>query len=373
MCGIVYSQSFTGQPVNELIEDQYIKQIHRGTEGFGLFNGQHLVHAAQEQRILNWLHKPKNQSDLIMFHHRKPTSTINVRRAAHPFSTKDYFGDTQYLLVHNGYIGNDDELFEKHQELGIEYQSLLPDLTFNDSEALLWDVALYLEGKQDQLEAWGAIAFVCMKLVNGQLDKLYFGRNRNPLNLLRTKDGIMLSSEGEGEPILSNQLYTYNYQLKRLTKKWLKIREWKPYVQGQGSLLPYANSWDNYNIPTYPASYTGSSGPIWDATNNDWAEAEAAADDDYDYGVMPTDNEVSNVIRDYLTRAEGHFETAYWLLEQEYDDLEQEYQTKAVMDRLNLLEMAIYQLQADPDYLNETSVSNDFGGSKWFKQLHLSN
>jgi hypothetical protein len=209
------------------------EQRHRGTEGFGLFDGSnnHLVHAAEENRILNWLVKDKNQTDLILFHHRLPTSTINVRRAAHPFSTKDFFegGDVQYILVHNGSIRNAKDRFADHLEMGIQYQSLLDDDTFNDSEALLWDFALYMEGDIPEMKTYGGIAFVCLKLVKGQVDRLYFGRNSNPLNLYRDKHGLALSSEGPGDPIDSDMLYTWNYKLKRLTKRKLEINQFKPY------------------------------------------------------------------------------------------------------------------------------------------------
>lgn len=230
MCGIVYAHSFAGNPVNNLVMQQFDAQRARGTDGFGLYDGQenHIVKHSKEDGILKWL--VKYDSNLLMFHHRYPTSTINVKRAAHPFSTGDYFGDTQYVLVHNGVIRNSDELFEEHQELGIEYKSLLQDWEFNDSEALAWDFARYMEGQKKEVTARGAVAFVCVKLVKGKLEKLYFGRNSNPLNMERTDGGIMLSSQGPGEAIERDTLYTWNYQLKRLTKRPLKLPEYASYV-----------------------------------------------------------------------------------------------------------------------------------------------
>lgn len=181
-----------------------------------------MVHASKEDAILKWL--VKYDSNLLLMHHRFPTSTINVKRAAHPFSTKKYFGKTEYILVHNGHISNSDDLFCDHQELGINYHSLLQDLTFNDSEALLWDFALYMEGQQKELTARGGIAFICLKLVKGKLEKMYFARNTSPLKMLRTKEGISLASELEGgEDIDSNTLYAWNYKLKRLTSRKLTI------------------------------------------------------------------------------------------------------------------------------------------------------
>lgn len=228
MCGIVYMHNLAGQPVNIDIMNQYDRQCNRGQQGFGLFDGQfgNMVRHSKEDGILKWL--DKYPSNMIMFHHRFPTSTVNVKRAAHPFSTKKYFGDNQYILVHNGMIRNATKLFGNHIEEGIEYQSLLDDDTFNDSEALLWDFALTMEGKQKELKAYGAIAFVCMKLVKGKVERLYFGRNHNPLNLFRDKDNISLSSEGEGEPIEPGMLYNYHYGSKRLVRRTFAVPAYDP-------------------------------------------------------------------------------------------------------------------------------------------------
>lgn len=229
MCGIVYAHNRAGQPVNIEVMQQFDNQRHRGVEGFGLFDGQekNMVRHSKEDGILKWL--DRYPSDMILFHHRFPTSTVNVKRAAHPFSTKNYFKGVQYILVHNGSIRNADELFCDHQELGIEYQSLLEDLTFNDSEALLWDFALTMQGKQKEMKAHGPMAFVCMKLVKGKIERLYFARNTNPLNLHRDKQNISLSSEGAGEAIDPDVLYNYHYESNRLTKRKFDVPSYKPY------------------------------------------------------------------------------------------------------------------------------------------------
>lgn len=197
---------------------------------------------------------------MIMFHHRWPTSTINVRQAAHPFTTKKFFGDTEYILIHNGHINNAEELFVAHQELGIDYQSLLPDLTFNDSEALLWDFALVMEGKQEGLKARGAVALICMKLAKGEREVLYFGRNSSPLYLNQTDDYMQLASEGTGISVKQNTLYTYDYAGKTLMENYMDFhtlsyggysgayerhggyspREWYGgYVEEEEDLTPY--------------------------------------------------------------------------------------------------------------------------------------
>lgn len=341
-------------------------QRNRGTQGFGLFDGmkQNLVRAANENKILKWL--VNYDSDLIMFHHRFPTSTINVKRAAHPFSTKKYFGDTQYILVHNGSVSNSKELKPKHEKLGIKYQSQLQDGTFNDSESLLWDFALTMEGKQDELKAYGGIAFICMKLVKGKLEKLYFARNYSkPLTMRYTKKGLELSSEGEGESIKEHTLHTFNYELKRLTKRNFQIPSWNY----------------EYKTPVYtnPHTYSGACGyggydydrdgnPInYDDGYYSGQQQLIAAGDQGEY--TPDQWEVDTLVLDYLDRACGNFETAYWMAEWDYglllEDLELEADDRYVYTtELATMERVLEAIETDPENYGTGAVS-----SAWTRKI----
>ena len=128
-----------------------------------------------------------------------------------------------------------------HEELGITYTSVQQDGSFNDSEALLWDVALYLEGKQDKLEAYGGIAFIVMAMPSDRRKPtlLHFGRNSNPIKMLFSETLIMLSSEGEGIDAMSNTLYTYNYTTNKLSTKTLTVPSYPVYTGNQNY------SWDD--------------------------------------------------------------------------------------------------------------------------------
>lgn len=239
---------FAGNPVNNALMQAFDDQRSRGTQGFGIYDGEYdnLVHSPKEDGILNWL--VKYPSSLMLMHHRFPTSTVNVKRAAHPFTTKKYFGDTEYILVHNGGIRNADELFCDHQELGIEYHSWLQDLTFNDSEALLWDFALTMEGKQPELKARGGIAFIALQLKKGKLKKMYFGRNTNPLRIIRNRGGVALASELEdGEMIDAQKLYTWHYQAKRLTVKDFDIPNYATVYRYTGQHQSQGYTWSDCN------------------------------------------------------------------------------------------------------------------------------
>ncbi len=355
ICGIVYAHDFNGKPVNNGILQQFDKQRSRGVEGFGLFDGdyQNIVKESKEDSILKWL--VKYDSSMILFHHRRPTSTINVKRAAHPFSTKDYFGDTQYILVHNGMIWNSDDLFDEHIKEGIQYQSLLQDGTFNDSEALLWDMALYLEGKQDKLNVEGGIAFICIKKVKGKLTKMFFGRNSNPLNMKLDKNGISLSSEGEGEPIESNNLYIFNYDNNKVSKMELEIPSYlnkKTYTdsnysswksQNTGWKYDVQSGWDFNKVLTY------------NEKNEPVFISNFPEDDDLEL-FKPTDSKVNAEVITLLSQAQGKFETAYWIAEAEYEDLMEDGYSD--WSRICLLEEVMEALCSDPEWITENSVSS---------------
>lgn len=267
MCGIVFKHNFdVKKPVNNDILQQYDKQHTRGQRGFGVFDGQymHIVREANEDNILKWL--VKKDSNLILFHHRLPTSTVNVAKAAHPFSTKKFFPKTEYILVHNGIIRNADELWTAHQELGIRYTSLLEDLSFNDSEALMWDLALTLEGKQPKMKAYGDMAFICMKKVNGKLVDMLFGRNIRPLNMQRDRGSIALSSEGAGASITQDTLYTFNFKTRVTKRTEMEFPQFAPFRSTQ----------------TYPAAAVPNSGfrpPLQAALP---LSAHAVHDDEFD-------------------------------------------------------------------------------------------
>lgn len=382
MCGIITKLNFDGSAVNEDIFDQYAAQRSRGYQGFGLYDGQamHMVKATKEEKILKWLGKYK--SNFIMFHHRFPTSTINVKRAAHPFSTRDYFGNVQYIMVHNGIIKNAEKLFGEHAKLDIDYDTLLTDLTFNDSEALLWDLALTLEGQQTAPHAIGDAAFVMLKTVDGKLDKMYFGRNAGrPLRLFRDKETIELSSEGRGEPILVDTMYTWNYNLKRLTSKQMRFQEYYGFsgysgYRGYGggrtndhSYVPYTQAWDDDYEREWESEFGGRPGyRIPETTPTKTSEGKpilvVTADDILD-DIEPSLAEVQAFVYDVLIEFNGVFEEAYWELEHMYEKAQDKKQTKKNAARTLLIEAAMSWLQADPEYVNETSISTMFGGSTW--------
>lgn len=365
MCGIVYLESFDGTPVNNGILDQFDAQRHRGVEGFGLFDGQELniVRTTTEDKMLKWL--VKYDSNLLLFHHRFPTSTKNTKRTAHPFATKKYFGKRQYILVHNGHITNSRSLRQQHSDLGISYQSEQKDGSFNDSEALLWDFALFMEGKQKRIEAYGQMAFVCVMLEGRKLKKMYFGRNSNPLKMFRTKKGIALSSEGPGDSIEADKLYTWNYELKRLTKRDVEFPFYSP-IDSNYSYAPSGNvigsdtgwrDWDTarqrylQRYEDYHESYE-----IPPENDEAWEEEVVSEVSRQLYG--PTMSEIQSCSLGFLFRAKGVFADAVTAVEDELYQMVNDVETEEEIRRQLLLEDVLWWLEEDPEYKSGESVSS---------------
>jgi asparagine synthetase B (glutamine-hydrolysing) len=252
MCGIVYNNSFLNEDVSAWTIEMFNKQIDRGVKGFGFYLPQtdKLVHNTRQGRILSLLRREYPSE--VMFHHRNPSRTSNRRDQCHPFSTKNFF-DANYVMVHNGRIDNEYTRRTAHKELGIEYVSHHHNGRFedhNDSESLLWDLALYMEGKVESVESAGAIAFVMVKMVNGKPDTLYFGRNKGrPLGLDLRQTGISIASEHVGKLLPTDTLYSYHYATRKLTTAPLELKE-RPVYQSH-SFLP------RRHVSSTPDSFKG--------------------------------------------------------------------------------------------------------------------
>ena len=253
MCGIVYIKSFTGKPVAKTIRKRYKQQRNRGYEGFGFYMPEtnRLTHNPVERRALTLL-KRENASE-ILFHHRFPTSTANVRSSCHPFSTKHYL-KYNYVGVHNGVLWNEDKLKEEHELLGIKYVSEQLNGRFNDSEALIYDVGRYIEGDVKSITAKGSIAFVVVQRTNkGKPVALYFGRNEgSPLILKEDDNGISISSEGSGKVVEPHMLYRFDYKTHVITKERCVI----PSGYTNNACMPYTDDDEDWETAFYNNSYT---------------------------------------------------------------------------------------------------------------------
>lgn len=243
MCGLLFLKGYNPQTVGKKTAKRYHRQKARGSEGFGFVaidnaTGNVVSYERYQDEAKMLLDLGQAGGGTIMFHHRLPTSTLNIAECAHPIKVSHQTLPFDFYLIHNGIIHNADELKEEHNALGFKYQTETieqltvttqdgryynvddPVIKFNDSEALAVDLALVLAGAKLELEARGPIAFVgLVTSKRGKVKEIVFGRNGfNPLKKEVLPDGRMvLSSEGRGEDVLVNTLHRLDWKTNALT------------------------------------------------------------------------------------------------------------------------------------------------------------
>lgn len=244
MCGIVtVIGGSRSTNVSKKVWDDYLKQKGRGSQGFGycaVKNGRVKVERAEKESEIHKKLKKENAS-IIMYHHRFPTSTINVEECAHPIYVSHKDLDYDYYVIHNGVITNPDSLKKIHEDKGYIYNTELKyrsrtdyisnitgrkyfiedDNTkseYNDSEALAIEVAQYLDGEKGKIETIGSVAFVAMQVHktgegSGKLFKIHYGHNtKNPLTKEMVNGNVVIKSVG-GTEIETNKIFTIEYNL----------------------------------------------------------------------------------------------------------------------------------------------------------------
>lgn len=249
----------------DYVVKRYKQQRNRGTEGFGFYlpEANRLAHNTRETKALRYL--KKQQATEVLWHHRYPTSTDNVRNGCHPYTTGDYF-KTQYIMAHNGVISNAYDLKREHEKLGIRYVSEQDNGQFNDSEALMWDIALTIEGEQTDMKAEGRIAFIMVEMDGEKRKRLYYGRNTgSPLVMSKTSKYFTLASEYEGDKgtdVATDTLFWYNYSNGSIGKRDMVIptTPTKTYTTG------------NYSNGQYTGSINSNFDEIFDDEHDDWGQ-----------------------------------------------------------------------------------------------------
>lgn len=275
MCGLIFVLQRNDKPAVKKVRKLYHAQISRGRAGYGYVeidgrNVGEFRRARFEAEIFSTLSKSKARS--ILFHHRIPTSTPNTPTTAHPiplFNKKlkfDYYGE------HNGMISNDKELKKAHEKDGFTYVTELKKgvfsesekicyfddsgaTVFNDSEALIIDLAQAIENGAEKIESKGSIAFIILQVEKGtnKAVKLYFGRNdRNPLKIDLNKDHIKLSSCGTGDDVEPHKLHCYDYATGEITvvrdlqigDKYVAVRAATVYPKSDNTGWEYGKTWN---------------------------------------------------------------------------------------------------------------------------------
>ena len=212
--------------VNKYIINQFEDQKNRGTEGFGIIRIDQkqkieIDRATETTKFLLDLYM--KESSMIIAHHRTPTSTENKIAQTHPIHVSNQMLTYDYLVIHNGIVYKDDILHTKHIDLGFDYTTEYGQyksyydktITYkwNDSEALAIEFALFIEKKVNKIGSTSSAAIIILQLnkETKKTTKVFFGRNGSSscLNMSKTRGKLRLSSEGEGNEIKENQLYSF--------------------------------------------------------------------------------------------------------------------------------------------------------------------
>lgn len=232
MCGLIGVIAKNGNENNEFIINQFEDQNARGKEGFGIIRIKQgkiegIDRACTPMKFLMDLYTHKAES--LIVHHRTPTSSENKLAQTHPINIKNKELAFDYLVMHNGVIQNDNELKEKHEKIGYTYTTeYLKENHYNtntiskwnDSESFAIDLIRFIEKKQPELKMTGSTAFIAIQIKKdtNQINKIYFGRKNNPINIQEKKGLIYLSSEGPGKEIESHKLFSVNLAKIKLKK-----------------------------------------------------------------------------------------------------------------------------------------------------------
>ena len=255
MCGIIaaFNTGKEAEPVNEWVVNQLEDQLHRGSEGFGIAfvnNKTKKVFTERATELTKTLLDLRfNESNSILLHHRYPTSSENKLSQTHPIIVDSGSLKYKYLIVHNGVLHNEKELREEHiNELGFVYTTdrikdrdkKTEEEEFNDSESVAIEVAMFIEGQRKKIQAAGTIAFIALKIdkETEKIVEICFARNTNPLYMSATRGKLRLSSEGEGNQIKPDTLYTCDPETLKFKKEKCVLdtsRYTNGYVCGQGT------------------------------------------------------------------------------------------------------------------------------------------
>ncbi len=305
MCGIIAAfNADKNKPVNEWIINQFEDQKSRGTEGFGLI----LIDQKKEIILKRATESAKaivdlylNKTNMIVMHHRTPSSTPNLLAQTHPIMIKNKILKNEYLIIHNGVISNDNEIKTEHEKLGFKYNTEMKSgygaASFNDSEALAIETARFIEKQTDKINIEGSAAFIAVQIKKNKIINVFFGKNESAeLKLSATRGKIRISSEGEGNEIKPYILYSFNLEnLDKLKSRTMPFVVPKPYVSPIGY-----NAYGQYGSLNYSDS-TYRSKTKWKAPKNKYSPAyDLDKDDPY---IMDKNEEKIELAQDAITSA----------------------------------------------------------------------
>jgi len=379
VCGIIATINKNGHRVSKATLEQYEKQKTRGSEGFGYCvvskSGKiSMSHATNEKEIKRLL--LQEDASFTMFHHRYPTSTINVKECAHPIKVSHEELDSDYYIVHNGVIRNCDELKKIHESYKtpyvyttaleskevVKYKSKrtgkvyetndIVKEDYNDSEAFAIELARCLDGMSSKINAIGTIAFFCIETdKKGNMKRVHYGRNLgNPLCLSEDGTNIFIKSVG-GELIEKDHIFTLSKMEDgsvQESKRIIRVGYETEYEKNRDNLSYHTANTVIANQTFLPTIYADDDKPSWveeynreqntDYKRNGAGFQPSPLNDDFD--TTRSDEELEEkLLNDYLGLRE---ESEFW--EERSDELKEK--VKAEKDATKVLSLC--------EELNET-------------------
>lgn len=241
MCGLAFALRRDGHKASRVVWKRYNKQRARGMDGFGFVEvtkngGIKVARATTEDGIEEKLQK--SDAGIIMFHHRFPTSLPNIIEGTHPIKVSHKTLKNDYYVIHNGVISNDDELRERHINMGFKYTTECVNILthkgkvinnytqWNDSEAFAVELAIAIEGGADWIDVYGSVAFIAIQVdkATKQARFIHYGRNSsNPLKRDDNKQMLVLASQGQGVEVIEHVLHSIDLRTGAETMRPLTI------------------------------------------------------------------------------------------------------------------------------------------------------
>ena len=264
MCGLIHAINDRNLAVREVVLYQYLNQKQRGHEGFGFVNIKegcaYRTRSEEEAEIFFQLGR-KGASEIAL-HHRFPTSTKNTTATAHPFFLSAKILKKDYFFMHNGVIHNTFNLRVEHEALEIVYESTVSPAVFNDSEALGYDFALWVEGKQPAPKSQGTIAFIAYAMEKGTAKVLqrFIYSDKSPLERSIFSGTTLTASQilSGSSPVPKRELEMYDYATQETTLVPLDFPHYTflPAILYKKFTPKYYEDWPDTTYTKYPKQNT---------------------------------------------------------------------------------------------------------------------
>lgn len=328
MCGII---GVFGNAKPRKVQKLYRAQSHRGSEGFGyvaLQGGIMKRHerAEREKSIMERLQKEQGM-DAILFHHRFPTSTANVKDAAHPIPVDMPHWKYRYYVLHNGVISGASAARKEIEADGYAFSTLIREkrtiitasheytsesTSVNDSEVMGYYLARLLEeGKAYPSTIGGSIAvFIARVDKSTKKTQVYCYRNTsNPLIYRADGNTLVMGSEVRGKMLEPYTLWQIDLCTLSLIKTGIEVEKEpvytkfaSPYMGFIGSQtpdVPQRTLWDTSDKKVYKGELSRLKRDFEDAR----AMYEEAAQGSEDYTFVQS-------LEDYMEEKQEEYEEA---------------------------------------------------------------